>query len=46
MLFYGYGMKLDGVRFVNFDESGCVVIGIVIISGICFFLCGGFFYYI
>lgn len=39
-------MKLDGVRFVNFDESGCVVIGIVRIIGICFFLCGGFFYYI
>lgn len=42
---YGYGMKLDGVRFVNFDESGCAAISTARITGTCSFLCGGFLYH-
>lgn len=42
---YGYRFKLEGVRFVNFDESGCATIATARITGTCSFLCGGFLYH-
>lgn len=43
-MFYGNGLILDGIRFVNFDESNCVGVDFVRIDGICKVYCGGFYY--
>lgn len=41
---YGNGLTLDGIRFVNFDESNCFGIDFARIDGTCSVNCGGFYY--
>ncbi|XP_061168814.1 fibrocystin-L-like [Saccostrea echinata] len=41
---YGNGMTIDGIRFVNFDESNCVGFDFARIAGTCAVHCGGFYY--
>ncbi|XP_062574409.1 fibrocystin-L-like [Saccostrea cucullata] len=41
---YGNGITIDGVRFVNFDESNCVGFDFARIAGTCAVHCGGFYY--